>query len=85
MVVHAGPCRRPRGRAGRCLRQRASTDFVSAIERHLSRLTSILNAVQFAMVALTIVSAVALLYSAYLFVFNPLARLQAGLAQHRGR
>ena len=36
------------------------------------------------MVALTIASAVALLYSAYLFVFNPLARLQAGLAA-RGR
>ncbi len=54
--------------------------FVSVIERHLSRLTSILNAVQFAMVALAIVSAVAMLYSAYLFVFNPLARLQAGLA-----
>lgn len=54
--------------------------FVTAIERQLSRLTSILNAVQFTMVALTIVSAVALLYSAYLFIFNPLSRLQAGLA-----
>jgi len=54
--------------------------FVSAIEQHLSKLTAILNAVQFMMVALTIASAVALLYSAYLFVFNPLARLQAGLA-----
>lgn len=55
--------------------------FVSAIERQLSRLTVILNAVQFMMVVLAIVSAVALLYSAYLFVFNPLARLQAGLAR----
>ena len=55
--------------------------FVSAIEQQLSRLTSILNAVQFTMVALTIVSAVALLYSAYLFIFNPLSRLQAGLAR----
>jgi two-component system nitrate/nitrite sensor histidine kinase NarX len=54
--------------------------FVSAIEQQLSRLTSILNAVQFMMVALTIVSAVALLYSAYLFIFNPLSRLRAGLA-----
>ncbi len=53
--------------------------FVSAIEHHLSRLTSILNTVQFLMVALSIASAVALLYSAYLFVFNPLSRLQAGL------
>ncbi len=55
--------------------------FVSAIERQLSRLTAILNAVQFMMVVLTIVSAVALLYSAYLFIFNPLSRLQAGLAR----
>jgi two-component system nitrate/nitrite sensor histidine kinase NarX len=55
--------------------------FVSAIEHHLSRLTAILNAVQFAMVALTIGSAIALLYSAYLFVFNPLSRLQSGLAR----
>jgi two-component system nitrate/nitrite sensor histidine kinase NarX len=55
--------------------------FVSAIERHLARLTAILNAVQFVMVALAIGSAVALLYSAYLFIFNPLAGLQAGLAR----
>ena len=55
--------------------------FVSAIEHHLSRLTAVLNAVQFMMVALTIGSAIALLYSAYLFIFNPLARLQAGLAR----
>jgi len=37
--------------------------------------------VQFMMVALTIISAVALLYSAYLFIFNPLARLQTGLGR----
>jgi two-component system, NarL family, nitrate/nitrite sensor histidine kinase NarX len=55
--------------------------FVSAIEHQLSRQTAILNAVQFAMVALTIVTAIVLLYTAYLFVFNPLARLQAGLAR----
>ncbi len=55
--------------------------FVSAIELQLARLTTILNAFQFAMVALAIGSAVALLYSAYLFVFNPLARLQTGLAR----
>jgi len=55
--------------------------FVTAIEQHLSRLTGILNAVQFMMVALTIGSAVTLLYSAYLFVFNPLSRLQTGLAR----
>ena len=55
--------------------------FVSAIEQQLARLTTILNAVQFSMVALAIGSAVALLYAAYLFVFNPLSRLQAGLAR----
>ncbi len=55
--------------------------FVSAIEGQLARLTAILNAVQFLMVALAIGSAVALLYAAYLFVFNPLARLRTGLAQ----
>lgn len=56
-------------------------NFVSTIEQHLSRLTGILNAVQFVMVALTIASAVALLYSVYLFIFNPLSRLQIGLAR----
>ena len=55
--------------------------FVSAIEQQLALLTVVLNAFQFLMVALAIGSAVALLYSAYLFVFNPLARLQAGLSQ----
>jgi two-component system nitrate/nitrite sensor histidine kinase NarX len=58
--------------------------FVSAIETQLSHLTNLLNTVQFMMVALTIGSAIALLYSAYLFVFNPLARLQAGLARVEG-
>ena len=55
--------------------------FVSAIEHQLARLTAILNAVQFVMVALTIGSAITVLYSAYLFIFNPLSRLQAGLAR----
>jgi len=54
--------------------------FVSAIERQMARLTAILNALQFMLVALAIGSAVALVYSAYLFIFDPLARLQAGLA-----
>ncbi|HEX6018938.1 MAG TPA: type IV pili methyl-accepting chemotaxis transducer N-terminal domain-containing protein [Burkholderiaceae bacterium] len=55
-------------------------DFVSAIERQMARLTAILNALQFMLVALAIASAVALVYSAYLFIFDPLVRLQAGLA-----
>ena len=55
--------------------------FVSAIELQLAHHTAVLNAFQFGMVALVIGSAVALLYSAYLFVFNPLTRLQSGLAR----
>ena len=55
--------------------------FVTAIEVQLAHLTAILNAFQFMMVALALASAVALLYAAYLFVFNPLARLQAGLEE----
>ena len=58
--------------------------FVSQIEGHLSRLTAILNAVQLAMVALVVASAVAILYLSYLLVFNPLARLQAGLPPDSG-
>lgn len=53
--------------------------FVSAIESQLARWTTLLNSFQFVMMALAIGSAVTLLYAAYLFVFNPLARLQAGL------
>ena len=55
--------------------------FVSAIEGQLSRWTTLLNTFQFLMMALAIAAAVTLLYAAYLFVFNPLARLQAGLAR----
>ncbi|MBL8305055.1 MAG: type IV pili methyl-accepting chemotaxis transducer N-terminal domain-containing protein [Rubrivivax sp.] len=58
--------------------------LVSAIENQLARWTTLLNAFQFLLMALALASAVALLYSAYLFVFNPLARLQAGLARVRG-
>jgi two-component system nitrate/nitrite sensor histidine kinase NarX len=57
--------------------------FVLEIERHLARLTSILNALQFAMVGMTFAGAIAVLYSSYLFVFNPLTRLQAGLMRIR--
>ena len=55
--------------------------FVSAIESQLARWTTLLNSFQFVMMALAIGSAVTLLYAAYLFVFNPLARLQSGLAR----
>jgi two-component system nitrate/nitrite sensor histidine kinase NarX len=55
--------------------------FVTAIETQLARWTTVLNAFQFVMMALAIISAVTLLYAAYLFVFNPLSRLKAGLAR----
>jgi len=55
--------------------------FVTAIESQLARLTAVLNAFQFALMVLAIASAVTLLYAGYLFVFNPLSRLQGGLAR----
>ncbi|MEO8859753.1 MAG: type IV pili methyl-accepting chemotaxis transducer N-terminal domain-containing protein [Burkholderiaceae bacterium] len=55
--------------------------FVSAIEHQLARWTALLNAFQFVMMALTVASTVTLLYASYLFIFNPLARLKAGLLQ----
>ncbi|SHJ36154.1 type IV pili methyl-accepting chemotaxis transducer N-terminal domain-containing protein [Paraburkholderia terricola] len=57
--------------------------LVSAIEVRLAYLTTILNLLQVLMVGLTIASAVTLLYSAYLFVFNPLERLRSGLTRVR--
>ncbi|WP_271008905.1 type IV pili methyl-accepting chemotaxis transducer N-terminal domain-containing protein [Paucibacter sp. B51] len=57
--------------------------FVSAIELQLARLTTWLNALQFAMVGLALAAALALLYAGYLLIFNPLGRLQAGLARVR--
>jgi two-component system nitrate/nitrite sensor histidine kinase NarX len=58
--------------------------FVSAIESQLARWTAALHVFQLAMMALAIGAAVTLLYAAYLFVFNPLARLQAALARVEG-
>lgn len=55
--------------------------FVDAIEAQLSRWTAVLTLFQLGLVALAIAGGVTLLYAAYLFVFNPLARLQAGLAK----
>ncbi|CAM3533669.1 type IV pili methyl-accepting chemotaxis transducer N-terminal domain-containing protein [Polaromonas hydrogenivorans] len=55
--------------------------FVLAIERHLSRLTAILNLFQFAMMALAIGGAVIMLYTGYLYVISPLSRLRQGLGK----
>ncbi|ACC75238.1 type IV pili methyl-accepting chemotaxis transducer N-terminal domain-containing protein [Paraburkholderia phymatum] len=57
--------------------------LVTAIEQRLASLTTVLNALQVFMMGLTIASAVTMLYSAYLFIFNPLDRLKAGLARVR--
>jgi two-component system nitrate/nitrite sensor histidine kinase NarX len=55
--------------------------FVHAIEAQMSRLTAVLTLFQFGLMALAIAGGVAMFYAAHLFVFNPLARLQEGLAR----
>lgn len=57
--------------------------YVDAIESRLAHWSSVLNLFQMAMFGIVVASAVTLLYAATLFVFNPLARLQAGLARVR--
>jgi two-component system nitrate/nitrite sensor histidine kinase NarX len=57
--------------------------YVDAIESRLAHWSSVLNLFQMAMFGLVVASAVTLLYAATLFVFNPLARLQAALARVR--
>lgn len=54
-------------------------DFVSSIEHHLSRWTTLLHVVQFAIMGLALASAIALMYTGYLLVLEPLDRLQRGL------
>ncbi|NLD70665.1 MAG: HAMP domain-containing protein [Limnobacter sp.] len=59
-----------------------STDaFVASIEDRLSRWTAILYAYQFAMMALAIGGAVALLYTGYIYVVDPVARLRRALTR----
>ncbi|HEX9721536.1 MAG TPA: type IV pili methyl-accepting chemotaxis transducer N-terminal domain-containing protein [Ramlibacter sp.] len=53
--------------------------LVAAIESQIGRWTAILHMFQLAMMGLAIGSAVMMLYAGYLFVLNPLARLQRGL------
>ncbi|MCM2250880.1 MAG: type IV pili methyl-accepting chemotaxis transducer N-terminal domain-containing protein [Ramlibacter sp.] len=53
--------------------------FVAAIESQIARWTAILHMFQLAMMALAIGSAVVMLYAGYLFVLNPLSRLQRAL------
>ncbi len=55
--------------------------FVGRIEHRMARWTALLTVFQLSLVGLAIAAAVALLYAAHLFVFQPLARLQQGLAR----
>lgn len=55
--------------------------FVGAIETEMARWTAVLTTFQLGLMGLAIAGGIALLYAAYLFVFNPLSRLQAGLRQ----
>ncbi|MBL8325437.1 MAG: type IV pili methyl-accepting chemotaxis transducer N-terminal domain-containing protein [Rubrivivax sp.] len=60
-------------------------EFVGDIESRLARWTALLTIFQLTLVGLAIAAGVALLYSAHLFVFRPLAALQQGLgAVERG-
>ncbi len=53
--------------------------FVQSIERQMSRLTAILNLVQFFMMALAVGGAGVMLYTGYLYVISPLTKLRQGL------
>jgi two-component system nitrate/nitrite sensor histidine kinase NarX len=53
--------------------------FVGGIEGEIARWTAILNMFQLAMVALAIASAVTLMYTSYLLVLSPVARLKRAL------
>lgn len=55
--------------------------FVGAIEQQLSDWTALLRSVQFLLVGLAVASTVAFFYTAYLFVLNPLQRLQRAVAR----
>jgi two-component system nitrate/nitrite sensor histidine kinase NarX len=55
--------------------------FVGRIEAQLARWTTVLTLFQLALMGLAIAGGVAMLYTAVLFVFNPLGRLQLGLAR----
>lgn len=53
--------------------------FVSAVERHLSGWTTLLRSFQLAMMALAILSALALMYAGYVVILEPVSRLKSAL------
>jgi two-component system nitrate/nitrite sensor histidine kinase NarX len=59
----------------------ATDRFVLTIEHQLSGYTAILNLFQLVMMALAVLGAVVMLYTGYMYVINPLAQLNQGLAR----
>ena len=57
--------------------------FVSAIERQIENWTTLLNTFQFLIAGAVVASGMALIYAAWTFVLNPLARLQDGVERIR--
>ncbi|MDR0458255.1 MAG: type IV pili methyl-accepting chemotaxis transducer N-terminal domain-containing protein, partial [Burkholderiaceae bacterium] len=57
--------------------------FVSAIEHQIENWTTLLNTFQFLITGAVIASGVTLIYAIWIFVLNPLARLQDGVARIR--
>jgi two-component system nitrate/nitrite sensor histidine kinase NarX len=55
--------------------------LVRSIEDTLARLTAVLNLFQFLMMGMAVLTAVLMLYVAYLFVLQPLQRIRNGLRQ----
>jgi two-component system nitrate/nitrite sensor histidine kinase NarX len=53
--------------------------FVTAIERHIAYWTALLHAFQLAMMALAVLSALAMLYAGHVVVLEPVARLKRAL------
>ena len=55
--------------------------FVSAIERHIAHWTSLLRAFQLAMMALAVLSAMAMLFAGHVVVLEPVDRIQRALSR----
>ena len=58
--------------------------FVSSIEHQIENWTTLLGTFQFLITGAVIASGVSLIYAAWTFVLNPLARLQEGVERIRG-
>jgi two-component system nitrate/nitrite sensor histidine kinase NarX len=56
-------------------------DLVRMLERNIAEATSLLRAIQLALVALAVVGATALIYLSFLFIIRPVHQLEDGLAR----